>query len=405
MFLTNRSMLVAKLEDVAYTAETLANADFDIEVENLSWSHNINEFQRKLADGTLDSFNSVMGKQIGNCQFMTPLVHGLTVDVLPRWDKYILACGFKRTTTGGTAATTTSFTFTSGNLVEILFGVEDFSAVKVNSVLVVTGAGNASNNGDFIIAAVDDSGNKLTVYNPGRTDGTDDETVAATATYTPTKYEWTLDSHFTHVPLSMDGIDLNNGVSPLQLVTTLEGAMGNVTFAIGEVGEPIQMNFEFQGSLKSVADRTFANLLVQTGIQTVLPPAVLAADVKLYTVTQCMNQFEINVGNSLQNFTCPDESTGIKGSYIGSRETLLTLDPIAELAAIEEVYNKFRDGTTGALEISVNSTIDLTLSAPAIQHSSLARGDRDEAVTWEKTFRLLKVAGEDSLKITQGAFV
>lgn len=330
MFLTQKAFMVAKLEATPYTPETLADADYDIEVENLSWSENIVEFQRKVADGTLDSYNSVMGKQDGTVTFTVPINPGAAVATEPTWSKFLQACGYKATG------------WDAGAEVAVGSAVEGIS--------------------------------------------------------------WYLHSDYTHIPITIECAELNSGSSPGQLITLLAGCMGNVEFMIGDTGEPIQMNFEFKGSLESITDRTFANKLDPTAVPTVQPPAVLGATVTVGGVTQCIAKFSINTGNSVNLWTCATEATGIRGAYIGSRETILTLDPIAELLATDPVYTQWLAGTTGAVVISLASTPALAFSAPVAQYSAKARGERDEGVTAEKTFRLHKSgAGNNVLELLQGA--
>lgn len=179
MLLEQKAFGVAKQEATPYTAESLASADFDIELEELSWSENILEFQRKVADGTLDSFNSVMGKQEGSFSFMTPMNPGTTVNTETAWSKFLQSCGFQ------------------------VIGWDAGSPVAVGSAV---------------------------------------EGIS-----------WLLNSTYTHIPLTFECAELNSGSSPSQLITKLAGCVGTVEFMIGDVGEPIQMRFEFKGSLESIS--------------------------------------------------------------------------------------------------------------------------------------------------------
>lgn len=323
MFLEKKSEVVGAIEDTAYTPDDLVDADFDLEVEDISYSQEIKEFQRKVADGTLDSYNSVMGKQSGKISFMTPMNPGAAVNTEPKWSKYLRACGYKKTAHG------------------------------------VTGI------------------------------------------------SWVPHTDCTHVPMTLEVVEIKEGASPKQLVTRLGGAMGNVTIGVGEVGEPIQLKFEFTGKLIGVVDRPFASLLTPTSVNTEQPPALMGATVTVGGVTQVFNNFEVNTGNSINLWTDPSKSEGIKGAYIGSRETVLTMDPILELLADDPVYTDWLAGNTGAVSIVMGSTPELTLSAPAAQYSTVGMGARDEARTAEKTFRLHRdVSGEtynDSFEILQGA--
>lgn len=69
-----------------------------------------------------------------------------------------------------------TITWIVGTSVELaLNGTPDLSGVKVGMVLEVVTATNASNNGRFLITDVDDGTDTITIDNPSRTDGTDDE--------------------------------------------------------------------------------------------------------------------------------------------------------------------------------------------------------------------------------------
>lgn len=323
MFVNQKGQLVAKLEGTAYTGESLISDDFDIEVENLDWSESVAEFQRKVADGTLDSYNSVMGMQSGTITFSTPMNPGASASDEPKWGKFLEACGYKKTT------------------------------------------------------------------------------------FTTTGISWVPDADKTHTPMTFECFEVyTNGVTAdlnKQLVTKMVGCMGSVTFAIGDVGEPIQMTFEFTGSLESVTDRIAGSLLVPTGTSTVQPPAVLGATVTVGGVAKCISTFEINTGNSSNLWKCASENTGVKGAYIGSKELTLTIDPTADLLANDPVYTNWKNGTTGAVVISLGSTPPLAITAPVAQKSTVSRADRDEARTFEEVYRLHKSAGNDAIELLQGA--
>lgn len=327
MFVIQKGQLVAALETVAYVGETLTSTEFDIEVENLEWSEEVAEFQRKVADGTLDSFTSVMGMQSGTVTFTTPINTGATAGEEPKWGKFLEACGYIKTT------------------------------------------------------------------------------------YTTTGFSWAPSADATHVPMTFECFEMfSSGVSAdlnKQLVTRMVGCMGNVSFAIGDVGEPIIMTFEFTGQLTSVADRVAGSLLVPTGTSTVNPAAVLDATVTVNGVAKCISTFEINSGNSVNLWKCADESSGIKGAYIGSKELTLTIDPVAELLATDPVYTDWRDGVTGIVDISLSTTIPVAFSAPVAQKSTVGRGDREESRIFEEVYRLHRTSGDtggnDALELLVGS--
>jgi len=103
MFLTNKTVVYGKTESTPYTTETsLADADFNVRVREISYSFDIAEFRRKIADGTLDYSESIMGKQQATVTFKVDMTPGATVSTEPNWSKFVEACGFKKTAHGAT---------------------------------------------------------------------------------------------------------------------------------------------------------------------------------------------------------------------------------------------------------------------------------------------------------------
>lgn len=71
--------------------------------------------------------------------------------------------------------------FQSGTTIRYTFnGTPDLSGVVVGDTLIVSGSGNASNDGIFTITAVSDGSDYIEVTNSAREDDTDDEATNAT---------------------------------------------------------------------------------------------------------------------------------------------------------------------------------------------------------------------------------
>lgn len=86
---------------------------------------------------------------------------------------------------------TDTIVFQSGNTIRYTFnGSPDLSGVGVNDHLRIIDAGKTSNNGTFIITAVDDGSDFIEVTNLNRLDGTDDEASDSPATGTITDAAW-----------------------------------------------------------------------------------------------------------------------------------------------------------------------------------------------------------------------
>lgn len=326
MFLSNKTTLAGKTESTPYTEETLVDADSNVRIrEDISYSLEMDEYRRRILDGTLDLQLSVIGKQRGTVSFtvdMAPSAVGSPATP-PAWGKFLKACGFKET----------------------IFGAVGVSYVPHVDV--------------------------------------------------------------THTPITFEIQEQLEGGSADMLVTTFHGAMGNVTFAIGTVGEPIQMSFEFSGPW-AMGDTAFAARIDPTGLTTIKPPAVLSATVTVGGVTQDIDSFEVNPGNEVQEWTDPSKSEGIKGFYISGKEPILTMDPTLKQISTEDVYGDWLNCVPGAVVVGLvaGAGAALTLSAPAAQLTGVGIGDRNGARLAEKTFLLTQgPAGNDVFEILQGAKV
>ncbi len=214
---------------------------------------------------------------------------------------------------------------------------------------------------------------------------------------------WTKHAANTHVPITLEVIERDEGATPAQLVVKFAGMMGEATISIGQVGEPVQIKFEFKGRLVSITDRTFANLLSPTSMQTTMPPAVLSTTVLLGSVAQDLDKFEINCGNDVQEWVDPAQATGVKGYYIAGHEPLLKIDPTSKLLASDGIYTAWLAATTAPITVFIDAAVDLTISALAAQYTGVGNGERNGARISEKTFLLTRTSGNDSMEILQGA--
>jgi len=96
MFLINKRTLAAELESPAYTAATLASADFNVRIkEDITYSPEIMEYRRRVMQGDLDFDSSVMGRQKGTISFTVDLAPAAAVNTEPAWSKLLKACGLK----------------------------------------------------------------------------------------------------------------------------------------------------------------------------------------------------------------------------------------------------------------------------------------------------------------------
>lgn len=305
MFLENKGEVIAKLESTPYTGETLADADHNVRIDGPpTYSPNIEEYRRKILDGTLDKWTSVAGKRIGTVSFKVNLAPAGAAATPPAYFKLLQACMFKQTIHGATGVSLVPHT------------------------------------------------------------------------------------ELTHSPITLEIQELAEGASPSMLVTRLVGAMGNVTFMVGQVGEPVNLQFEFSGALDSIADRAFGAKLDLTSPSTVVPPALMGVTLTLAGVAQDLDSMEINMNNVVSPWPDPSKNGGIKGHYISDYAPTAVFDPTLKLIATEDFWSQWTNETTGAISIAMGGSPALTISAPAAQYIQTGIGSREGSRTLEKTLLL-----------------
>lgn len=100
MYISEHKYVGFKLESSPYTApqSDLLQADFDLLVEDIKYSPNIEESKLNYANGDSSAFKSVMGKSDCTVSFKVPMTQGATAATAPKWFKCAKACGAKETT-------------------------------------------------------------------------------------------------------------------------------------------------------------------------------------------------------------------------------------------------------------------------------------------------------------------
>ncbi len=325
MFLTNKTVVFGKTESPAYVAATMesgmADADFNVRVKEISYSFDIAEYRRKLADGTLDFSESVMGKQQATISFNVGLAPAPSVASDPQWTKLLEACGFKKTA------------------------------------------------------------------------------------HSTTGISWVPHADNTHVPITLMIEEIEEGADPDGLKIVIGGAMGNVKFSVGTVGEPVIMQFEFTGKLYVVEDFASGARIDPTTFSTIVEPPLLCATATINSIAQDFDTFEFDMANDIQIWTDPSDCTGIKGAYVAGREPQMTLDPTCKLLATEDWYGDLTNSTPAPRAISAALAVSpaMTLSAPKGQLVAVTPGERNGARTVEKTLLLEKDSGNDVFEVLQGS--
>lgn len=202
-------------------------------------------------------------------------------------------------------------------------------------------------------------------------------------------------------PATIEIVEEQCGSGLADLVLRTHGAMGNVSFVLEALGTPVRMDFEFKGVLTSIEDRASGSHITPSFTDTTDPEAVLASTLTVFGEARSVDSVNINSGNQVEMFNDPSTSYGYRGAYVVNRDPTADLDPYLEGIATSADYSRWRDGTTGAFNMSVGDHI--TISAPAFQiTAAYPAGDRNGFTANSISGILTRSAGDDELKILQG---
>lgn len=97
-FLTARKFVGAKVESVRYTAETLAETDYDVAAYNVAYTATIDRYERPVNLSNLSKLTDIPGKQMATCSFSVDVAVGEVGDAsaVPSWGKLLRACGMRQ---------------------------------------------------------------------------------------------------------------------------------------------------------------------------------------------------------------------------------------------------------------------------------------------------------------------
>jgi len=216
-------------------------------------------------------------------------------------------------------------------------------------------------------------------------------------------------SGYFNVPITIEIVEMDEGTTPLQVVVPVRGAMGTAKLVGNGVGLPKKIQFDFEGVLCPIIERSYANQIIPTGWDTALPQAVLACTTSLYGVSQMFDKLTLDIGNKLEVWKDPTKGQGFEGTRIIDREPTIEMDPALRPVSVQDMYaNLMGIGSSpGAYAETIGSSttgIPLTISAPKCQViQSNKPGKREGRVTNEVKCLLTRNLGNDEFMILQGA--
>ena len=180
----------------------------------------------------------------------------------------------------------------------------------------------------------------------------------------------------------------------------LVGCGGTFKFT-GAVGKFPVIEFTFIGKLYS--DPVTATIPTVTYDST-LPFPFQGVTLSFDSKTDfCVNQIEIDCGNTTALRKCISEADGIGGVLITKRNVTGSIDPEAVLQSDYDLFAKFKAGTQVAMNFACGSDAGnkFSVSADRVQVTDFKYGDREGIAVWDVPLLFTEgTSGEPELTIT-----
>lgn len=213
--------------------------------------------------------------------------------------------------------------------------------------------------------------------------------------------------------MSIQVMDIQRGATPSAIAYRFSGCMGNMVMTSEGVGKPWLAQFTFTGKIHEVADVAYADILALTSPSTVVGEKLLNAPVILGGVAnQQISSFALDCGNDVQPEINQGDPTGYLQYNIVARRPRLSINPLQELVATNDIYGKTKDATTGACSIATSAASPhFTLVVPVGQSMTPTLAAREGLQSWALNYKCMRngtsdtsVAAECGWQLLQGAY-
>ncbi len=376
--LTRKRQLAAKIEAEEGTAEALASADAKLLVYNPKVSFDIAMFERNPARPSFSNIAKIPGKRPVALSFRLELRGSGTQATVPEWGKLLQSCGF---------------------------GVNALKSMDIGAITdgpfqhgetITGGTSNAEGrvvintaNGAAVIMFVSISG----TFQSGDTITGETSTATAVTSSAPAAIgnEFKLISE--NIPSLTQG-SYEDGVRKL-----LKGSRGKVKLGF-KSGEPVFMDFEFQGVEAGVADTAF---LAGVTYESTKPPAFLSALFSVDAYSAKIGEMDIDVANTLAVRDDVNDPRGILSFAITGRAVSGSFNPEMVSCAAHDFHSKWFQGLEMVVDFTVGSVAGnkFRFYIPRAQYTKVEDEDRDGLQLAKSAFNLngSLSSGDDELTI------
>jgi hypothetical protein len=184
------------------------------------------------------------------------------------------------------------------------------------------------------------------------------------------------------------------GLSKDGVRESIKGARGSVSIS-GNVGEPVLLNFNFQGIKEAVVD---GGSVASVTYDDATPPVLLGATMTVgdsnFTAAQrksfCATSFSFDMANDIQYRRCLTAATGIDGIYYNGRTPTGTINPDLSLELDYDWMDNYFSATTLGIDTTVGTTAPNKFRVNVLNAAvtAVGQGDRNGIITRDITFNM-----------------
>ncbi|MBI1243763.1 MAG: hypothetical protein GC202_02065 [Alphaproteobacteria bacterium] len=358
-----RAMLLAKIQTVPGTAESLSASADAVKIEDFDAVPDVNLVDTNEVSGSIDKSAPLVAGMKAKITFSVLLKGSGTGATPPEAGKLLRACSFEEVITA-TAVPASAEACAAGTTISATLAAGASATAQAYRGMPITISGAVTDaNGTYLIS--DYSAGKvatLAALAGDAIDNTSDYQIPVNVLYRPTSDESVM--KILTLGAYRDG--------KRQLFTDVRGT---VSFSI-EAGGIGRASFEMMGLFAGEADVALPSSPVY---QTTLPPIWKAGRFLIDRARAAVAQFSFAANASPVMPGDPNEAEGFGAPIITERDMGGDMDPLDELVATNDTMTDFRSGTQKILLAQMGSSAGnrIAITIPSAQYRSLRDTARD----------------------------
>lgn len=177
------------------------------------------------------------------------------------------------------------------------------------------------------------------------------------------------------------------------------GARGSMSLSL-ETGNGGRFAFNFRGKSQPANDTVKLTGVTYTAQ---IPPAFISATLALFDATNtdydtlgemvqpCIDNFSLDLANTLSPLTCASSGQGIRYTQITDREPTASMDPLVDLEAAFPFLGRLRSGNPFGIRCGWGTDFQnaFYLTVPAAQIDSESKSDKDGTAVRDTSLKLV----------------